>query len=169
MQSGLKYVMIEFFSPSFDNVRQNFDVRHLGVSRAPVPCGLNNTSTSIPAMAEFPDITPETAEEIFRKPLTIRSAADRTGEFFHFEPGAEPGHWRKGHTVRQQAELLAKRQQRHMTPAMLEKDPRAPNHWPSSHKVRNIESVHLPEMAGWHRRSQGLPGARVCTYIERVA
>jgi hypothetical protein len=121
------------------------------------------------AMGGTPDITPETAEEIFRKPLTIRSAADRTGEFFHFEPGAEPGHWRKGHTVRQQAELLAKRQQRHMTPAMLEKDPRAPNHWPSSHKVRNIESVHLPEMAGWHRRSQGLPGARVCTYIERVA
>ena len=104
-----------------------------------------------------PDVTPETALEIFKKPLPIRSAGDRTGEFFHFQPGAEPGHWRKGHTVRAQAELMAKRLQRHMTPAMMEPQPRAPDCWPSSNKVRNVESVHLAEMAGWHRRAQGLP------------
>ena len=109
------------------------------------------------AMGGQPDVTPETAEEIFKKPLPIRSAGDKTGEFFHFEPGAEPGHWRQGHTVRAQAELMAKRLQRTMTPAMMEPQPRAPDCWPSSQKVRSIESVHMPEMAGWHRRSQGLP------------
>ena len=108
------------------------------------------------AMGGTPDVTPETAEEIFKKPLAIRSAADRTGEFSHFEPGAEPGKYTAGITVKEQSIKQAKRWQRNMPAAWLTPQPRAPSPWPSSNKVRSIDSVHMPEMRGWHLRSQGI-------------
>ena len=37
-----------------------------------------------------------------------------------------------------------------LAPAMAMHDPRAPNRWNASVKVRHYESVHLPEYSGWH-------------------
>ena len=116
-----------------------------------------HTAQGTYSMGGPPDVTPETPEEIFKKALPIRSASDGTGEFFHFQPGAEPGHYKNGLTVAQQCQLEANRNQKNMPPSMLAHDERAPKHWPSSMKLRSFESVHMPEMKGWHRRAQGLP------------
>lgn len=110
------------------------------------------------AVGGEPDVTPETAEEIFRHPLPIRSAKDRSGEFFHFMPGAEPGKQQPTMSLKEQSDKLASSSTIHIPKHMMEVDPRGYDHrWNASTKVRHIESVHLPEYAGWHRRSQGLP------------
>jgi hypothetical protein len=104
--------------------------------------------------------TPETDKEIFLKPLPIRGA-HKTGEFVHYMPGAEAGHWKSGLTIREQAARAQKAAQRNMPANWLRPDPRAPNHpggaFMSSYKVRHPEAIHLPEYAGWHRKAQDDP------------
>jgi hypothetical protein len=101
--------------------------------------------------------TPETDREIFLHGLPKRSG-HQMGEFGHFMAGAAASDWKPGLTVKQQAQRVAKLTQRGMPAAWLRRDPRAPeNVWMSSAKVRHVESTHLPEYAGWHRRAQGDP------------
>ena len=65
---------------------------------------------------------------------------------YHSGTGEDP----TGLAPRKLADKIEASKHKHLPPSMAMKDPRAPDRWNASLKVRHHETVHLPEYAGWH-------------------